>query len=417
MISENAAHWIWLTQALGYNNHKLFKLYELYDDISEFIKGGEREWKYCGILNMQDITKLKQTDDVITKLILERCEFFDYSVITIDDSSYPDKLRHIYAPPAVLYLEGQISALDMPLTVGVVGTRTASSYGTTNSYKFGYALSKSGVATVSGGALGVDCACHRGSLAANGVTICVRGCGINHPYLVENTKMRQAITRQGAVISEYPPDEAPKPYHFPARNRIIAGLCDGLLVIEAGEKSGSLITVNLALEMGKEIFALLGNNSPRNKGSNERIKEGTAIPVTDFMDILAVFNNSFPAEEEVSFDAINFADMEGIPVKHRRKDKASEKTTGAGKPQKKKTAETKVEKPKKAKPVHKENPDLTEVQKKVYDYISDVPSNIDVIASDLHIPVFKVLSIITQLEMKGLITALNGRNYILSSEE
>ena len=95
MISENAAHWIWLTQALGYNNHKLFKLYELYDDISEFIKGGEREWKYCGILNMQDITKLKQTDDVITKLILERCEFFDYSVI-IAQKIYKLIIRFIY---------------------------------------------------------------------------------------------------------------------------------------------------------------------------------------------------------------------------------------------------------------------------------------------------------------------------------
>lgn len=413
MISENASEWIWLTQALGYNNHKLFKLYELYADIKEFIDGGEREWRFSGILSSNDIEKLKQTDTVVSHLILERCKFFDYSVITIDDEQYPDKLRHIYAPPAVLYAEGQLSALHMPLTIGVVGTRTASSYGTTNSYKFGYALSKSGVATVSGGALGVDCACHRGSLAANGVTVCVRGCGINHPYLIENAKMRQAITQRGAVISEYPPDDAPKPYHFPARNRIIAGLCDGLLVIEAGEKSGSLITVNLALDMGKEIFALLGNNSPQNKGSNERIKEGTAIPVTDFMDILAAFNNRFLAEDEITFDNIHFADMEGIPVKHRKRRRKTKKQSASGNSKKKDDALSSKPAEEEKTPLPKELPELTEAQEKVYQFLSDTPTHIDTIAEELGIPVFKVLSILSQLEMKDLVSAMQGRNFKL----
>ena len=173
----------------------------------------------------------------------------------------------------------------------------------------------SGVTVVSGGALGVDCASHRGSLAADGVTICVRGCGINCNYLHENEQMRRAITKRGAVISEYPPDETPRNYYFPARNRIISALSDGVLVIEAGAKSGSLITANLALEQGKEVFALLGNNSPQNEGSNGRIKEGSAIPVTDFMDILNAFDNLYATDGEVDFNNISLNDIEAIPVK------------------------------------------------------------------------------------------------------
>ena len=137
------------------------------------------------------------------------------------------------------------------IAVGIVGTRTASRYGVENSYKIAYSLSKYNVPIISGGALGVDCASHRGALAADGVSVCVRGCGINCSYLRENADMRRAITKRGAVISEYPPDEQPRSYYFPARNRIIAALSDGVVIIESGIRSGSLITADLALEMGK----------------------------------------------------------------------------------------------------------------------------------------------------------------------
>ena len=422
MISVNAKYWIWLTTALGYNNPKIKRLYELYNDISLFYTGREREWRYCGIFTENEIKKLNKKSLKDVEKIISRCEQLEYSVLSIDDDKYPKCLINIYAPPAVLYISGTLPDVDNRLTIGIVGTRKATKYGIDNSYKFGYALSKYGVATISGGALGIDCASHRGSLAADGVSICVRGCGINYDYLKENEKMRQAITKRGAVISEYPPDEKPMKYHFPARNRIISALSDGVLIIESGATSGSLITADFALEQGKDVFALLGNNSPQNEGSNNRIKEGSAIPVTDFMDILNSFDNLYVTEAEVDFDKIDFDDIEAIPVKGKKTIKAfnnkhisdnnitveSYKSKPENNKVKEKTKNNSVKEIK-----HKDNINVSDTARLIYEYISNEPVHIDKISSDLDIPVYRVLSSLTELEINGLVEALIGRRYIL----
>ncbi len=422
MISVNAKYWIWLTTALGYNNPKIKRLYELYTDISLFYTGREREWRYCGIFTENEIKKLNKKSLKDVEKIISRCEQLEYSVLSIDDDKYPKCLINIYAPPAVLYISGTLPDVDNRLTIGIVGTRKATKYGIDNSYKFGYALSKYGVATISGGALGIDCASHRGSLAADGVSICVRGCGINYDYLKENEKMRQAITKRGAVISEYPPDEKPMKYHFPARNRIISALSDGVLIIESGATSGSLITADFALEQGKDVFALLGNNSPQNEGSNNRIKGGSAIPVTDFMDILNSFDNLYVTEAEVDFDKIDFDDIEAIPVKGKKTFKAfnnkhisdnnitveSYKSKPENNKVKEKTKNNSVKEIK-----HKDNINVSDTARLIYEYISNEPVHIDKISSDLDIPVYRVLSSLTELEINGLVEALIGRRYIL----
>lgn len=414
MISSNARIWIWITQALGYNTPKVRRIYELYSDVSDFYNGGEQEWRFCGIFTQNDINKLKCINIFVADKIIARCNELNYSVIAVDDEKYPCCLRNIESPPAVIYVSGTMPDVDNRLTIGIVGTRRATKYGKENSYKFGYALSKYGVATVSGGALGVDCASHRGSLAADGVTICVRGCGINAKYLSENAGMRDAITKRGAVISEYPPDETPRSYYFPARNRIIAALSDGVLIIESGARSGSLITANLAGEMGKKIYALLGNNSPQNEGSNERIKDGTAIPVTDFMDILTSFDNLYATSDKVDFDNLSLEDIEAVPVKGvktLRVKKSKKKILIPNAPENNTFEPTNNDSNKGIK--HRKNLNLNTTAQSVYDYINTEPVHIDKIAADLNIPVFKVLSALTILEMKGLVEALQGRRYIL----
>lgn len=418
MISSNKRIWIWITQVLGYNTPKVRRIYELYSDINDFYNGGEREWRFCGIFSQNDISKLRNTDISAADKIISRCNELKYSVLAIDDEKYPQCLRDIECPPAVIYVSGKLPDVDNRLTIGIVGTRRATKYGIDNSYKFGYALSKYGVATISGGALGVDCASHRGSLAADGVTICVRGCGINASYLSENAGMRNAITKKGAVISEYPPDETPRTYYFPARNRIIAALSDGVLIIESGIKSGSLITANLAGEMGKKVYALLGNNNPQNEGSNERIKDGTAIPVTDFMDILTSFDNLYATSDKIDFNNLSLEDIEAVPVKgmsNLKKKKLKNNLTSTisyEKNNKKIYCET--ENDNSTNEIkHKENLNLNTTAQSVYDYIGNEPVHIDKIAADLNIPVFKVLASLTILEMKGLIQALQGRRYIL----
>ncbi len=407
MISLNAKYWIWITLALGYKNPKVKRIYELYTDISLFYLGGKKEWMFCGILSEKDIIKLSKYKLIDSQKIISRCVELGYSILSIDDEKYPECLLNIYDPPSVLYVSGNVGVLDNRLRIGIVGTRTATSYGLTNAYQIGYALSKYGVTTVSGGALGVDCASHRGSLASDGVTICVRGCGINCRYLNENAKMREAITKRGAVISEYPPDEEPRTYYFPARNRIIAALSNGVLIIEAGEKSGSLITATLAVEQGKEVFALVGNNSPQNKGSNQRIKEGSALPVTDFMDILNAFDNLYVTDENVDFDNISIEDIEAIPVKGNFTFKNKIQTNNNINKQ------TEIKLEKKTEIKHKENLNLNPTTQMVYNAISDEPIHIDVITRELQIPVYVVLRSITELEIKGLVTALQGRRYIL----
>ncbi len=415
MISANAKYWIWLSQALGYNTPKVKRLYELYPVISEFCSGNKNEWRFCGILSENDIDKLSAVSFESAQNIIDRCNQLGYSVLSIDDEKYPMCLYNIDAPPAVLYISGNLPDVDNRLTIGIVGTRRATKYGLDNAYKIGYALSKYGVATVSGGALGIDCASQRGSLAADGVTVCVRGCGINYDYLRENENMRKSATKRGAVISEYPPDESPRNYYFPARNRIIAALSDGVVIIESGSKSGSLITASLALEQGKEVFALLGNNSPQNEGSNNRIKEGSAIPITDFMDILNEFDNLYATDGEVDFDNISFEDIAAIPVKGKSPFRNRPKTfvknninnvpleTIADLQENEQTKEIK----------HKTNLNLNDTALKIYNYITNDPVHIDKISSDLQIPVFKVLSSITELEMKDLVKAIQGRRYVL----
>ena len=410
--NSNAKYWIWLSQALGYNTPKVKGLCELYRDISVFYNGGEDEWKLSGLLSISDIHKLKSTKLSDTDIILKKCERLGYSIVCIDDTDYPDCLFHIYAPPAVLYVDGKLPDVDQVLSIGIVGTRTASNYGVKNSYQFGYALSKYGVITVSGGALGVDCAAHKGTLAADGVTICVLGCGINFNYLKENAGMRKAITKRGAVISEYPPDTPAKPYHFPARNRMIAALSQGVLIIESGKHSGSLITADFALEQGKELFALLGNNSSNNEGSNERIKEGTAIPVTDFMDIVLAFRGRYFKEEKKPIDITALADAEDIPVKHGKR--AGKRHKEFQKPSKEYSIDEVLgNQPEPEKPKRQSNVNLTGDESKVYQCLSAEPVHIDTIVRESKLPVFRVLGALTQLEMKGLTVSSQGRKFSL----
>lgn len=435
MISENARYWIWISKALGYNNIKVKRISELYSDVSEFFIGGEKEWRHCGIFTPNEIQKLSkfnlsQADDIIN-----RCNELNYSVIALDDENYPDKLKNIDTPPSVIYVNGTLPNFDDRLCVSIVGTRRATRYGTDNSYKFAYALAKYSVIIVSGGALGVDCASHRGALSANGITVCVLGCGINYNYLPQNEGMRKAISQNGAVISEYPPDEPPLKYNFPARNRIISALSDGLVVMEAGIKSGSLITARTAIDQGKEVFALLGNNSPQNEGSNTLIKNGLAHPVTDFMDVLNEFNNNrglYIEDEKLDFDNISFSDLEAVPVKGKKqyltKTNASD-TNKISKSEKNfesknKSAQSilnyksdqtneRIEPNVRKNELDLKASGLSDLAIKVYSKISNEPVHIDKLVSELNIPVFKVLTALTQLEIKGFVTALQGRRYVL----
>jgi len=208
-------------------------------------------------------------------------------IITLDESDYPELLRNSPCPPAVLYVKGELREQDQ-LAVAVVGTRRAGRYGAEQASKFGYLLAQAGFAVVSGLARGIDGEAHRGALLAGGRTLAVLGSGLKEIYPPEHDGLAEKIADgHGALISELPMQITPEAGHFPARNRIIAAMSLGTVVIEAPTRSGALITARLATEYNREVFAVPGPiDAPTFAGSNELIKSGRAKLVSSLEDIL-----------------------------------------------------------------------------------------------------------------------------------
>lgn len=220
---------------------------------------------------------LDETAELLIDKIKKQCQ-----VISFFDQEYPSKLRQIYRPPLILFARGDISLLKKEI-VTIVGSRMATNYSQTVLTKLVPNLVKDQIVVASGLAKGVDAIAHRATLDSGGKTIAVVGNGLNYYYPSQNESLQKKIIQQGLVISEYLPDTRPKPFRFPERNRILAGLSKAVVITEAKVKSGSLITANLALQENRDIYALPGPiTSPLSEGPNRLIEAG-AIPVTDFL--------------------------------------------------------------------------------------------------------------------------------------
>ena len=211
--------------------------------------------------------------------------------LTQDDKYYPDKLKQIYDPPKELYCFGDIRLLSEP-SIAIVGTRYASSYGRRSAHELSHELSTRGITIISGLAHGVDTFAHEAAYKNVGKTIAVLGSGLDVIYPKESEELYKSIIKSGGlVVSEFPLGTKPEKDNFPRRNRIISGLSDGVVVVEAKKRSGALITADFALEQGKTVFAVPGNiDSPYSEGTNHLIKEG-AVPVTSYLDILITIAN------------------------------------------------------------------------------------------------------------------------------
>lgn len=283
-------YWIWLASVEGLGPVKKFALLNKFETAKRIYNATEKEILKVDGMSDKIVQNMQKAKDA---KLLEKYEKYilknDIKIINISDDNYPAKLKNIYAPPITIFAKGDISLLNSK-SIAIVGSREPSKYGIYVAEKFSKELSKEGITIVSGLARGIDTFAHVGALSSFGKTIAVLGSGIDVVYPKENAKYYREISEKGLIISEYIVGTAPESKNFPQRNRIISGLSDGVLVVEARKNSGTMITTDFALEQGKELYVIPGNiTSNLSAGTNNLIKEGAKL-ITDVYEILEDLN-------------------------------------------------------------------------------------------------------------------------------
>lgn len=365
IIGKDLEYWLMLSQLEGIRNTIKMDLISALGDPKKVCEADKEILFKLGFSYQNYLDFHSQELKTEAFRIIDACEKGKIKILNISDVEYPEMLKYIPDPPLVLYVRGKIPKSN---TVAIVGSRKASGYGIETASKMAFNLALSDITIVSGMARGIDTAAHSGTLEAGGKTIAVLGCGVDVVYPPENKELMKRIAQSGAIISEYPPGTPPATIHFPSRNRIISGMSLGTLVVEAGMKSGSLITAHLALEQGRDVFAIPGNiNNYNSVGTNKLIKDGAKM-VLNPDDIL----------DELSF---------GIaPLEKKKKGKKKNRVVGLTNNEKKIVSILKIE-------------DL-------YDEELSVKTSIELTV---------LYEILLDLELKGLVKkSINGKYMLLS---
>ena len=277
---NNNTKWLWLTLNVGLSRHKIRKLLEDFGSIDNIFEAEKKDFSYLAYIEDEFVRKLASKDVSNLAPIESIMERYRVRLLTVDSPDYPADLRQIDDYPVMLYVRGAHLDLNDYLCVSMVGTRKCTRYGSKVAENIACEMAEEGALIVSGMADGIDTHSHLGALKAGAPTVAILGCGVNNPYPLKNAGLMKRIMETGLVISEYPFNSEPKHWHFPERNRIIAGLSKGTLVVEGEEKSGSLITANYASEFNRDVFAVPGNiDSMMSKGTNNLIKSGAYAAV------------------------------------------------------------------------------------------------------------------------------------------
>lgn len=363
--------------------------------------------EYQEIQGLRDWKPLLDKDLELPEQILRDCFERDVRVLTIQDAAYPSRLRNIEDPPVALYYRGSLPDLNRP-AVAVVGTRRASPYGMLHARRMGYSLSRCGCTVVSGLAKGIDTSAILGALTGGAPVIGVLGCGVDVVYPAANRSLYEDVAARGCLLSEYPPGTRPLPDHFPVRNRIISGLSLGVLVVEAPEKSGALITANLALDQGRDVFAVPANvDVPSCSGNLKLLREG-AIMARDAWDVLQEYVHLYPHALIRSVStSLRTKDLEGLS---QTPEEPAEKT-----PSRKKDVD-KVH-PKAYIDLNDQMDSLSADEQVLVTLLQDGPMHIDAIVEAAQMPAGRVLASMTLLEVKGLIQRQSAKWFSLAETE
>ena len=395
-------YWLWLQRALGVGSRKVRAVHSAYSSLEEFYQGGNTLWKETGFFTPKELRRLGEVTPQSVTPVIKDCIRLHYHILTPDHPKYPKRLLTLPDYPAALYVWGDLCEVDDEVLIAVVGTRGCTPYGQQVAMQISATMAKAGVVIVSGGAYGVDTIAHKGALKAGGRTIAVLAGGINAGQLVGNEELRrQIVEQQGAVLSEYPPGAPIGRNAFPIRNRLMSGLSLGTLVVEAGERSGALITANWANEQGRDVCASPGSvMSPTSLGCNRLIAQG-AKPVACAYDILEEYIDQYPHRISLKIAGI--------------KESASPVTPPAPGRTQKRQAAAKSDSPHEKKPqtpqANEAVPTLSDGAKALYAVLPCEPAHINDLAAAAKVEVRMALAAMTELEIAGLTQSFPGRRF------
>ncbi len=363
MTNRETKYWVGLSLIPGLGPVRFGQLEKYFGSLENAWSAGAGELTNSGIgaASVAAITTLRAKISLDAEI--EKCERYGISVFTVHDEGYPARLKEIHDPPPVLFLRGEIWPQD-EWCVAVVGTRKATAYGRQVTEELVSDLARNKITIVSGLARGIDSIAHRSALEAGGRTFAIFGCGLDMVYPAENTELAKRIINQGALISEYPIGTKPRAEHFPRRNRIISGLSLGVLVTEAGDDSGALITVRTALEQNREVFAVPGSIlSASSVGTNGIIKDGAKL-VQTITDILEELNLTAVVHQIEFKEVIPASDTETL----------------------------------------------------ILNKLSAEPLHIDDICQMTELPAATVSGTLAMMELKGMVKQVGGMNYVLARQ-
>ena len=396
-------YWVWLTTLPGLGQRTKLQLLEHFASPEEVYFAPEEELLLAeGVTKTQCALLADKSLDRAEK-VLEDCAKDGQFLLTMDDAAYPARLRNIYDPPLLLYGKGSLPLFDEEVAVTVVGTRSCTPYGVKAASELGYELAKQGALLVSGMAKGIDGEALRGALRAGGFTAAVLGGGADVVYPAANRRLYEDIAATGVILSEYPPGTEPRGEHFPVRNRLLSALSVATLVVEAPERSGALITAATALEQGREVFAVPGPfDAPMSRGCNGLIREGAGL-VCEAWDVLSFYESRYPHKLRLLR-----AKLPPLPK--------GAPETESGEPAK----PVEEAPPAPALPVLDISQDpggLTDDQIAVLSVLyTDIPTLTDDAAILADLPVRRVLSALTVLEIDGYVCRQGARSFLRTVE-
>ncbi len=362
-MSDPRQYWVGFNLVKGIGAVRLKALLDHFGDAETAWRAPAHELRLVGLSSKIVENLLKVRSEVSLEKVWDRIQSLGIQVLTWDDETYPRRLKEIDQPPPVLYLRGSLLPED-EWAVAVVGTRRITTYGRQITEEIASTLAGNGVTVVSGLARGVDAVAHQAALAAGGRTLAVLGSGVDMIYPPEHQKLAERIIEKGTLVSDYAPGTQPDGINFPPRNRIISGLSLAVVVAEAGDKSGALITAGFAAEQGRDVFAVPGNiNAPQSVGCNRLIRDG-ARPLLSAREVLESLDLTYVVEHKTARAALPADDIEA----------------------------------------------------RILGLLTTQPLHVDEIRSQADFPIDKVSAALVLMELKGMVRQVGGMHYVAVRE-